>query len=291
MSNKNVKSQAHKLVTGPDNEIELWVGANETGDCVRVAVGKQVDDLTTLGLPAFSVSTLVIPPHVDVYFMPGLNCGWAPITQTLPPSPEPQNEPWTQSFLYVHNDWETALKIDLAKGVIGQFESNASSITGDTFNSEGHDFNDYFQSMTSQITDDSDGLQYLEVQQAGYVGVGGCVGACIYDSTNGQDWLTHFDDDDKGFGNQHNDKASSVGVCWGHDAQLFADDDFKYQIGGSFQASNSYGPQYFCVRIFNLNNDQMNQASSIYTGATFSSEDKPRLLLKHKLSGGLSYKD
>lgn len=164
-----------------------------------------------------------------------------------------------QTFLCIHNGWDSVQWIDFKKGKIGQFQPNLSGLN----NSFGYDYNDATDSMQSSKSS-LDGYQYIEVQQQGARGVGGEVGASIYQERNGQNFLTHFSSSDKNFGPAHNDSASSIAVPWGCSADLFGDNNYSWKLG-TYDGNMGAAMDQFRIRIYNLNDEHNNQASSLKT--------------------------
>ncbi|EAZ4661892.1 hypothetical protein B9929_03170 [Salmonella enterica] len=121
-------------------------------------------------------------------------------------------------------------------------------------------YNDMLVSMQSWGNYENGGYQYLEVQQRGVMGVGGEVGATIFDYLNGVDYIAYYATSDSKFGPVHNDAASSIAVAFYYVADLFAAEDYGSKIG-TFTGSTDTG--WFPLRIYNLSSEHMNTASSI----------------------------
>ncbi|EAO2080820.1 hypothetical protein E2A72_03955 [Salmonella enterica] len=225
------------------NVITLFANEKYTGTQKTYSVGTFSPDFSADGFTA-GLSSIQIPAKTKVILYPGVGYTWN----------HSHGQYNTSSYLALNNGWESPWQVNL-NTTIGQMGSQVSG----EWNS-GYDFNDMLVSMQSWGNYENGGYQYLEVQQRGVMGVGGEVGATIFDYLNGVDYIAYYATSDSKFGPVHNDAASSIAVAFYYVADLFAAEDYGSKIG-TFTGSTD--TDWFPLRIYNLSSKHMNTASSI----------------------------
>ncbi|NNA91828.1 MULTISPECIES: hypothetical protein [Pseudomonas] len=225
----------------PKSQIILYGDKDYTGKQIAINIGSNYPDLRTIG--AYDMITCIsIPPHSEVQLFIGTSFRY---------------EMNGQSFLFIHNGWETPLTMDFTDGRIGEFQPHIEGLE----NNYGYNLNDWFQSIQSE-TISGDSYQYIEVQQQGPVGIGGEVGATIYGLNHGQDFVTHFNTSDKNFGPAHEDKACSIAIPWGRAATLYDDANYTGELG-TYHGNTIFSPFNFRIRIYTLPSSSQRKANSI----------------------------
>lgn len=236
-------SRQNRELNVDPNVITLFADDDFSGAQKTYTVGSCPNDFTADGFTQ-GLTCIQIPAYTRVILYPGVGHAWN----------HSHDQYNIASYLAIYNGWSTPWQFNFMYN-IGQFDSKVSG----TFN-PGYVFNDMFVSMQSYAGYDNGGHQYLEVQQRGIMGVGGDMGATLYDDGTGCNFLTHFNTSDSNFGPVHNDAARSIAVAFYYGADVFLNNNYDTELG-SFAGSTD--PNWFPIRIYNFTEEQNYAASSI----------------------------